>query len=79
MTHVSIILQSIFSNVDMYKNNQQFKMPNRLYAHKSSFSNNFKGAISEYKEVLHCEGYDYEEILDESMDAPLPEPFSQGN
>ena len=46
-----------------------------MYSHKSYVSNNFKGAISEYKGVLHCEGYDYEEFPDEIMDAPLPEPF----
>ena len=46
-----------------------------MYAHKSYISNNFKGAISEYMGVLHCEGYDYEELLDEIMEAPLSEPF----
>ena len=38
-------------------------------------ASNFKGAISEYKGVLHCEGYDYEEFPDEIMEAPLSEPF----
>ena len=46
-----------------------------MYAHKSYISDNFKGAISEYKGVLHCEGYDYEEFPDEIMEAPLSEPF----
>ena len=46
-----------------------------LYAQKCYFSNNFKGAISEYKGVLHCEGYDDEELSDEIMEAPLSEPF----
>ena len=46
-----------------------------MYTHKSYNSNNFKGAISENKGVLHCEGYDYEEIPDEIMEAPLSEPF----
>ena len=46
-----------------------------MYAHKSYISNNFKGAISEYKGILHCEGYGYEEFLDEAMEAPLSEPF----
>ena len=48
---------------------------NGLYAHKYYLSNNFKGAISEDKGVLHCEGYDYEEFPDEFMEAPLSEPF----
>ena len=46
-----------------------------MCAHKSYISNNFKGAISEYKGVLHCEGYHYEEVPDEIMEAPLSEPF----
>ena len=29
--------------------------------HKSYISNNFKRAVTEYKGVLHCEGYDYEQ------------------
>ena len=43
---------------------------------KSYISNSFKGAISENKEVLHCEGYDYEESADEIMEALLSETFS---
>ena len=31
--------------------------------------------ISEYKAVLHCEGYDYGEFPDEIMAAPWFEPF----
>ena len=74
VTHVDNLLHSIFSNVEMYINNQQIYNSNGLYAHKSYISNNFKGAISEYK-VLHCERYDYEEFPDEIMAAPLSEPF----
>ena len=75
VTHVNNILQSIFSNVEVYINNQQFYNSNGVYAHKSYISNNFKGAISEYKGLLHCEGYDFEEFLDEIKEAPLSEPF----
>ena len=75
ITHVNNNLHSIFSNVEVYINNQQIYNINGLYAHKSYISNNFKGAISEYKGVLHCEGSDYEESPDEIMEAPLSEPF----
>ena len=75
VTYVNNVLHSIFSNVEVYINNQQIYNSNGLYAHKSYIFNNFKGAISEYKGVLHCEGYDYEEFLDEIMEAPLAEPF----
>ena len=33
------------------------------------------GAISEYKWVLHCEGYDYEELPDKILEAPLSQRF----
>ena len=58
VTHVNNVLQSFFSNVEVYINNQQIYNSNGLYAHKSYISNNFKGAISENKGVLHCKGYD---------------------
>ena len=71
-------MHPIFSNVEVHINNQQIYNSNGLYAHKSSIFNNFKGAISEYKWVLHCEGYDYEEFPDEILEAPLSEPFFTG-
>ena len=74
VTYVNNIMHSIFSNVEVYINNQQIYNSNGLYAHKSYISNNFKGAITEYKGVLHCEGYDYEQDL-EDISNPLPEPF----
>ena len=61
VTYVDNIIHSIFSNVEVYINNQQIYISNGLYAHKSYISNNFKAAISEYKGVLHCERYDYEQ------------------
>ena len=64
-----------FSNVEVYVNNQQSYNSNGLYAHQSYISNNFKGAISEYKRVLHCDRYDYEDFPDEIMEAPLSETF----
>ena len=78
VTHVNNILHSIFFNVEVYINNQQIYNSSALYAHKSHISNTFKGTISEYKGVLHCEEYDYEEFPDEIMEAPLSELFSQG-
>ena len=56
--YVNNIMHSKFSNVEVYINNQQIYNSNRLYGHKSYSSNNLKAAISEYKGVLHCEGYD---------------------
>ena len=75
VTHVTNILQSILSNLEVYINNQQIYNSSGLYMHKSYFSNNFKVSISECKGVLHNEEYDYEEIPDETMEAPSPEHF----
>ena len=77
VTYVNNIFHSIFSNVEVYINNQQIHNSNGLYAHKSYISNNFKGAITEYKEVLHCEGYAYEQDP-EDINNPYLIPFLQG-
>ena len=74
VTYVINIMHSIFSNVEVYKNNHQSYNFNGLYTHKSYTSNNFKTAISEYKGVLHCEGYEYEQDP-EDINNPLPDPF----
>ena len=73
VTYVNNILHSFFSNVEVYINNQQIYNSNGLYAHKSYISNNFKAAISEYKGVLHCEGYDFEQDP-KDISNPLPDP-----
>ena len=67
-------MHSIFSNVEVYINNQQIYNSNGHYAHKSSISNKFKTAIYEYRGVLHSEGYDYEQDS-EDISNPLPDPF----
>ena len=74
VTYVNNIMHPIFSNVEVYINNQQIYNSNGLYAHKSYNSNNFKVSISEYKGVLHCEGYDYEQDPEDNSN-PLTDPF----
>ena len=75
VTHLNNILHSIFSNVEVCNNNQQIYIFNGLYAQKSYISNNFKGAIFEYKEVFLREVYEYEHFPDETREAPLSERF----
>ena len=60
----------MFSNVEMFINNQQIYNSN---AHKSFISNKFSGS-QKYKGVLHCEGYDYEQNS-EDVNNPLADPF----
>ena len=56
VTYVNLKMHSLFSNVEVYVNNQQIYSSNGLYAHKSYISINFREAINEYKGNLHCEG-----------------------
>ena len=72
--YLNNIMHSIFSNDEVYINKQQMYNSNWLYAHKSFFSNNFRAAIFEYKGVLHCESYDYEQGP-EDFSNPLSDPF----
>ena len=74
VNYVSNIKHSVFSNVEVYINNQQIYNSNGLYAHKSYISNNFKAAISQNKGVLHCDVYDYEQDP-KAKTFPLPDPF----
>ena len=67
-------MHSIISNVEVYITNQQIYNSKGLYAHKSYVSNNLKAAISEYKRVLQCEGYDYEQDP-EDISNPQPDHF----
>ena len=48
VTYVNNTMHSIFSNVELYINNQQIYNSNGLHAYKSYVSNNFKGAITEH-------------------------------
>ena len=74
VTYVNNIMHSMFSNVEVYINNQQIYNSNGHYAHKSYVSNNFKAAISEYKGVLNFEGYDHEQESEDIANS-LPDPF----
>ena len=74
VTYVNNIMHSIISNVEVYINNQQIYNSNELYAHKTYISNNFKAANSEYKGVLHCGVYDYEQDP-EDISNHLPDLF----
>ena len=74
VAYVNNIMHSIFSNVEVYINNQQIYNSNGLYAHKFYISNNFMEAISEYKGVLHCEGDEFEQDP-EDITNPLLDPF----
>ena len=70
ITHVNNILHSVYSNAELYINNHQIYNSNGLYAHNSHISNNFKRTLTDYKGVLHCEGYDYEKDPENLLEGP---------
>ena len=71
ITHLYVFLHSIFSNAEFYVNNHQIYSSNELYAHKCHICNNFKSTLADYKRVLPCEGYDYEEDPESLLEDPL--------
>ena len=71
ITHVNNILLSIFPNAELYINNHQIYNSNGFFAHKSHISNNFKVTLSDYKGVLHCGGYDYEDDPEKLVGGPF--------
>ena len=77
VTHVINISQSIFSNMEVFINSRQIYNCRGLYARKSCISNNFKGAISEYKGVLYCGGYYCHEFPKVIMGQPCSIQFSE--
>ena len=70
ITQENNFLHSVFSNADFYISNHQIYNSNGLFAHKSHISNNFKSTLTDYNEVLHCEGYDYEEDPENLLEVP---------
>ena len=71
ITHVNIILHSIFSKAELYLNDHQMYNSNGLFAHKSHISNNFKITLTDYKGVLHCEWYDYQKDPENLFEGPF--------
>ena len=71
ITDANNILLSIFNNAEFYINNDQIYNSNGHYAHKSHISKNFKTILTDYKGVLHCEGYDYEKGPENLLDGPF--------
>ena len=60
LTCVNNLLHSLFSNCEVYLNNQQVYNSNGLYAHKAFISNEFNSTMSSNDGILHCHGYEME-------------------
>ena len=74
-TDVNNILHSFFSNAKMYINNHHIYNSNELYAHRSHISIIFKSTLIDYKRILHCEWYDYEEDPENLYKGPFSLEF----
>ena len=60
LTHVNNLLHSLFSNCEVYLNNQQVYNSNGLYGHKALISNEFNASTRNNEGILACHGYEFE-------------------
>ena len=60
LTHVNNLLHSLFSNCELYLNNQQVYNSNGLYGHKAIISNEFNASTRNNEGILACHGYEFE-------------------
>ena len=63
LTHVNNLLHSLFSNCEVYLNNQQVYNSNGLYGHKALISNEFTASTRNNEGILACHGYEFEKEL----------------
>ena len=54
LTHVNNILHSLFSNCEVYLNNQQLYKWNGLYGHRALISNEFNASTRNNASILAC-------------------------
>ena len=60
VTLVNNTLHSLFSNCEVYFNNEQVYSSNSLYPHKAFISNEFSGTKGTKESTSFCQGYQYE-------------------
>ena len=78
VTHVNNTLHSIFSNVEVYVNNQQIYNSNALYAHKSYMFNNFKEPSLNTSEFCTAKGTTMKNFVMKLWELLCLNLFSQG-
>ena len=64
-------LHSLFSNCEVYFNNEQIYTSNGLYPHKAQISNEFSGTRGLKDSIGICQGYQYENIPNDFNSAPF--------
>ena len=64
LIYVNYLLQSLFSNYEVYFNTTIVHNVNGLYPHKARISNEFNSSAVSNKGILACHGYSFEENPD---------------
>ena len=72
---VNNILHSLFSNCEVYFNNEQVYSSNGLYAHKALISTEFSGTKGVKESISYCHGYEYEPEPGDFQSAPIAGRF----
>ena len=76
---VNNILHSLFSNCEVYFNNEQVYSSNGLYAHKALISTEFSGTKGVKDSLGYCQGYEFEPDPSNFEEEPFAERFVNAN
>ena len=60
LTHINNLLRFLFSNCEVYLNNQEMYNSNGLYAHKALISNELNASTMNNEGILAFQGYEFE-------------------
>ena len=74
---VNNALHSLFSNCEVYLNNEQFHSANSLYAHQAFVSAEFSGTKGTKESLSQCQGYRYEVEPNEFTKRPFTDVVFQ--
>ena len=72
---VNNIMHSLFSNCEVYFNNEQVYTSNGLYAHKALISTEFSGTKGVKDSISYCHGYQYEPTPGDFDTEPIAKRF----
>ena len=68
---VNNTMHSLFSNCEVYFNNEEVYTSNGLYAHKAFIANGFSNTKGTKSSICACQGYRYEKEPASSGDEPF--------
>ena len=71
LTHINNLLRSLFSNCEVYLNNQQVYNSNGLYGLKALTSNEFNASTMNNEGILTFHGYQFEKDPSDCVKNPF--------